>query len=152
VARTSAFSTAGTLNKKIKIINMNEKIFDSFACTSSGRRAARLLATHQVTPKQIFDAALAETTQAMPNVQDERKYTTEQLCGPACWARWYTAERRVAGMCMAYFVRAKVILMEPHVTRSGKGTRKYYLPLTQSVIAKALTRSASVFTIAGLLP
>ncbi len=104
---------------------MNEKMFDSFACTSSGRRAARLLATHQVTPKQIFDAALAETTQAMPNVQDERKYTTEQLCGPAYWARWYTAERRVAGMCVAYFVRAKVILMELQKRRARSG-KNYY--------------------------
>ena len=114
---------------------MNEKIFDSFACTSSGRRAARLLATHQVTPKQIFDAALAETTQAMPNVQDERKYTTEQLCGAACWARWYTAERRVAGMCVAYFVRKDIVLLELQKRRARSGKNYYRRPTTSAVVS-----------------
>lgn len=99
--------------------------FSDFAGTSSGRRAATLLATHQTKPKEIFDTVLAEVTQAIPHLLDDAKYSTEMLCDPAIWFKWLKAEVCVAGMCLAYLVRNRVVPLYRHQTPSGKGKALY---------------------------
>lgn len=104
---------------------MNKHDFENFACTSAGCRAATLLLDHKVKPEQIFATVLAEITQILPHLEDGRRYTTELLCHPDIWATWFTAERRVAGMCVAYLVRKSMVKLFRHRTPSGKGAAKY---------------------------
>lgn len=104
---------------------MKTETFDNFACTSSGRRAASLLRDHKVKPEQLFAMVLAEVTQNLPHLEEGGRYTTEMLCGPDIWAALFEAERSVAGMCLSYLVRKKVIPLYRHLTASGKGPAKY---------------------------
>jgi hypothetical protein len=104
---------------------MKTKDFADFADTSSGRRAATLLATHQIKPKELFDTILAEVAQAMPHLVDDAKYSTEMISGPRHWSTWLKAEVCVAGMCLAYLVRNRVVPLYRHKTPSGKGKALY---------------------------
>ena len=99
--------------------------FSDFASTSAGRRAATLLSDRKVKPAQIFATVLAEVTKRLPFLEDGSKYTTEMLCGPDIWANWYTVEGRVAGMCVAYIVKKRMVELFRHYTPSGSG-KAYY--------------------------
>lgn len=102
-----------------------ENSFSDFEATSSGRRAATLLRAHAVKPQQIFATVLAEVSQALPHLEEGGRYTTKDLCGSDIWATWFTAERRVAGMCVAYIANAPDVMLYKHLTPSGKGSAKY---------------------------
>lgn len=106
---------------------MKIEIFEAFAETGSGRRAATLLARHKTTPRQLFDALHVAVVAALPNLTDGSLYTTQQLCGPALWANWSIAERRVVGMCLAYQVKVFAVALVLHRTPSGKGKKRYCL-------------------------
>ena len=99
--------------------------FADFAATSAGRRAATLLSDHKVKPLQIFNTVLAEVTHAMPYLVEEGRYTTEMLCGAEIWGKWFTAEGRVAGMCVAFMVKTRTVKLYRHITPSGSGKAKY---------------------------
>lgn len=105
---------------------MTDRDFDSFANTSAGRCAATLLRTHAIKPSQIYAMVHAEVTQSIPYLAEGRPHTTELLCDPAVWSKWFTAERRVAGMCLAYMVRRGLVKLCLHITRSGKGSKRYF--------------------------
>jgi hypothetical protein len=104
---------------------MKTKDFADFAGTSSGRRAETLLFAHKVTAAQIFATVLDEVTQAIPHLLDGCKYSTQMLCDPAIWPTWSKAKRCVAGMCLAYLVRNRVLQLFRHLTPSGKGKTQY---------------------------
>jgi hypothetical protein len=104
---------------------MKKNDFEDFAGTSAGRRAASLLRDHQVKPEQIFATVLAEVTENLPHLEESCRYTTEILCGPDLWANWLTAERRVAGMCVAYIAKKPDVALYKHRTQSGAGKAKY---------------------------
>ena len=104
---------------------MNNPDFEAFANTSAGRCAASLLRTHNVKPKQIFDTVFAEVTKAWPHLVEGAKYKTEMLCDPEVWSALFMAEKRVAGMCLAYMVRKRLVALFQHKTRSGKGSNRY---------------------------
>jgi len=104
---------------------MKKNDFEEFASTSAGRRAASLLRDHQIKPEEIFATVLSEVTQVLPHLEEGGRYTTEMLCGPDLWANWLTAERRVAGMCIAYFAKKPDVALYKHLTSSGKGKAKY---------------------------
>jgi hypothetical protein len=61
----------------------------------------------------------------MPHLLDDAKYSTEFLSGPKHWSTWLKAERCVAGMCMAYLARNRIVQLFRHYTPSGKGTALY---------------------------
>ena len=127
----------------------NSKLFASFLRTSAGRRATTLMLGRKHQLPEIFDSVLHEVTFAIPSLIVGGKYTTAQLSNPTTWSSWFTAEHRVAGMCLAFFVRERVIGLVLHRTRSGKGTKRYCLPSPQAVSAKVLSRTTSLFTLPG---
>jgi len=102
-----------------------ENSFSDFETTSSGRRAKTMLEDHAVKPQQVFATVLAEVTQALPYLEESGRYTTEMLCGPDIWANWLTAESRVAGMCLVYMVRRRMVELFRHRTPSGGGKAKF---------------------------
>lgn len=106
---------------------MKVEIFEAFAETGSGRRAATLLANRMITPRQMFDAVHVAVVYALPNLIGGSLYTTEQLCGTALWATWRVADRRVVGMCLAYQVKVSAVPLVLHRTMSGKGKKRYCL-------------------------
>jgi hypothetical protein len=99
--------------------------FQNFACTSAGHRAATLLFTHKVKTEQIFAMVLVQVTEILPHLKEGGRYTTEMLCGPELWATWFTAERRVAGMCVAYLAKKPDVALYKHRTQCGAGKAKY---------------------------
>ena len=76
----------------------------------------------------MWDTVHSEVAWALPHLMEGGKYTTEQLCGPDMWAPWFTVEHRIAGMCVAYLVKVGAIPLVLHLTRSGKGKKRYCLP------------------------
>lgn len=104
---------------------MRTSDFVKFETSAGGRLAATLLRDHAVKPEQIFATVLAEVTQRLPCLDDDYRYTTEQLCGPDIWATWFTAERRAAGMCVAYLAKKPDVALYKHHTQSGAGKAKY---------------------------
>lgn len=106
---------------------MSSSIFETFEKTSAGRRAATLLRDSIVTPAQFYDAVHVAVVEHLPYLDDGRRYTTEEQCGPELWSAWFTGERRVAGMCLAHLVKVGSVPLTLHYTRSGKGKKRYYL-------------------------
>ncbi len=104
---------------------MTTKDYEDFMKTSSGRRAATLLAADRVKPGRIYTTVLTAVTRAMPRLRDGKKYTTAMLCAPTVWSELSPGEGCVAGMCLAYLVRNKMVALRLHRTPSGKGTRRY---------------------------
>jgi hypothetical protein len=104
---------------------MKKNDSEDFACTSAGRRGASLLRDRKVKPEQIFARVLAEVTQILSYLDEGGRYTTEDLCGPDVWTTWVTAERRVAGMCVAYLAKKPEVALYKHLTPSGAGKAKY---------------------------
>ena len=115
---------------------MKTEEFADFAGTSGGRRAATLLASHAVKPQQIFAKVHAEVFQILPYLEEGVRYLTKNVLDPDIWAEWTTAEKRVAGMCLAYMVRTGAVPLYRHFTPSGKGPAKYRTtPPTEPVAA-----------------
>lgn len=104
---------------------MTKHDFEDFARTSAGRRATAVLRNHKAMPDEIFAMVLAQVTEILPILEEGGRYTTEMLCGPELWARWFTAERRVAGMCVAYLAKKPDVALYKHLTPAGKGKAKY---------------------------
>jgi hypothetical protein len=114
---------------------MKNSIFEPFSKTSSGRRAATLMATHTNTTAQLFKAVRTDVAAALPGLIEGKKYSTEKLCSLDTWSPLYKAERRVAGMILAYLVKVGAIPLTLHRTRKGKGTKRYRLPFVQVGVA-----------------
>jgi hypothetical protein len=138
-----AFLTHGTFNMK------NSNLFESFIDSPAGRRATTLMLSHTRSVQDIFEEVQREAVLDVASLILGCKYTTQQLSNPVTWADWFTAERRVAGMCLAFLVREKVIGLVQHQTRSGKGTKRYCLPSTHAMTAKSSPRRATIFTLPG---
>jgi hypothetical protein len=113
---------------KFKAIAMNQKILEAFARTSSGRRARTLLLTHPSSPDSIFSEVLNDVTELMPLLELNGAYRCQVLCNPDSWSQWFIAERRVAGMCLAFLVRRGIIKLVRRMTRSGRWSGQYCLP------------------------
>lgn len=117
---------------------MNPIIFQTFSKTSAGRCAATLSKNYNtIAPKQVWDAVHSEAVMALLHLKEGGKYTTEQICGPGIWSPWFTVERRVAGMCLAYLIKVGAIPLVLHLTPSGKGKKRYCLPSTKAGVATA---------------
>lgn len=116
--------------------------FESFAETSSGRYARTLLLGHAVTPEQIFATVLAAVLPVLPYLEDGCLYPAKMLCGPEIWSEWTPAEHCVAGMCLAYLVRNRVIPLFKHITRSGKGRATYRTDPPPAPMARKITKIA----------
>ena len=129
---------------------MKTNIFEAFSKTSSGRRASTLLATHAHTPAQLFNAIRTDVVAAIPRLIEGKKYSTEKLCSQDTWSPLYKAERRVAGMCLAFLVKVGAIPLTLHRTRSGKGTKSYQLPFVKAgvVVLLPTLRASSPMTVA----
>lgn len=66
--------------------------------------------------------------EVIPHLTPRKRYTAEELCGPDLWDSWVPGEQISAGICLAYLVRNGTVPLVMHITRSGKGTKKYFLP------------------------
>jgi len=119
---------------------MKNRHFYWFAETSSGRYSKTLLMGHAVTPEQIFATVITVVPLLLPYLEDGCLYTTEMLCGPENWSKWSPAEHRVAGMCLAYLVRERVIPLFKHLTRSGKGKAKFRTDPSPVPMARKITK------------
>jgi hypothetical protein len=102
--------------------------FEKFIATPSGQRATSLLRSHKVTPEKMFMEVESAVNEALPGLIYGALYTTEQLCGPELWAAYRTAgPRRAAGNCMAFLVDIGAVPLRQHITKSGKGLKRYVL-------------------------
>lgn len=104
---------------------MNTNEFEDFARTSSGRCAATLLVGHAVKPDQIYARVCADVSQILPHLEEGGRYLTKNVLDPDIWSAWTTAEKRVAGMCLAHMVRNGAVPLYRHLTPSGRGPAKY---------------------------
>lgn len=105
---------------------MKTNNFEAFSKTSAGRCSATLAKRFStLPPNQLWNAVYSAATMLVPQLMEGSKNTTEQLCGPDIWLPWLTVERRIAGMCMAYMVKVRVVPLTLHLTPSGKGKKRY---------------------------
>lgn len=114
--------------------------FELFAETAAGRWAEDLLLTHDVKPEEIFRVVFSEVNFALPYLVDGAKYTTEMLCEPDFWNTWLPAETYVAGMCLAFLVRNRVVKLHKHWTPKGGGKAEYRTTPTLRIRARKATK------------
>lgn len=104
---------------------MDKKYLELFLKTSSGRYASKVMRLRTFTLEQIFADVQEEVTIALPFLEEGVTYKTKMLCGPTSWSKWFTWERRVAGMCMKFLVQDKLVSLHRHQIPSGKGSALY---------------------------
>jgi hypothetical protein len=129
---------------------MKTNNFQAFSKTSAGRCSVTLSTKFStIPPKQLWDAVHSEVAWALPHLMEGGKYSAEQLCGPDIWSPWFTVERRMAGMVLAYLVKVGAIPLTLHVTPSGNGTKRYQPLMKAGVAPLDLTlRTFSLMTLA----
>lgn len=100
---------------------ISQKFFKSAqgkrCCSMLGDEAARKLLFDVQAWTGIFGLKLAP----------DRKHLTRELCGLMNWASLSTAAKTCAGMCMAHLVIQQLLPLYMHRTRSGRGSRSYWL-------------------------
>lgn len=108
--------------------------FEYFVSTASGRRATSLLGNKSAVA-DLYERTFGAVAESAPHVGLGKLRTTEQLCGRGMWINLWTAERRVAGMCLAFQVSLDALPLAVHRTPSGKGKKRYCSPdsLTRGV-------------------
>jgi len=108
--------------------------FEYFASTASGRRATSLLGNKRAV-EDLYERTFGAVAESAPHVGLGKLRTTEQLCGGSIWINLRTAERCVAGMCLAFQVSLDALPLAMHRTPSGKGKKRYRSPanLTRGV-------------------
>lgn len=113
--------------------------YESFANTHSGRRAESLLRSHATKLKHIYETVLLNVSPALPFLDIGRRHTAKEFFDDKLWLSWSFAERRVAGMCLTFMVKHQIIPLSMHKTKSGKGSKKYYLAKEIEESSRALT-------------
>lgn len=99
-----------------------------FEESASGRRVRQVLGHGKTPPEALLEVVRKAVREALPNMTPRRRYTTEQICGPELWAGWSHSEHVCAGICLSYLISIREVPLARHTTRSGSGTRKYFLP------------------------
>ena len=115
---------------------MKTNNFEAFSKTSAGRCSATLAKRFStLPPKQLWNAVYSAAAMPVPQLKEGSKYTTEQLCSLDIWSPLLTVERRIAGMCLAYMVKVGAVPLRLHLTPSGKGKKRYFLPTMKVSVA-----------------
>lgn len=99
-----------------------------FEESASGRRVRQVLGNSNAPPEALLRTVRQAVMEVIPYLAPGKRYTAEELCGPDLWDAWAPGEQISAGICLAYLVRNGAVPLVMHITRSGKGTKKYFLP------------------------
>ena len=66
-------------------------------------------------------------TRNLPTLDPARKHSSRDLCGSDTWSALKPRQYICAGMCIAFLVTHGVLPLHMHITRSGKGSKTYWL-------------------------
>lgn len=99
-----------------------------FKETAGGLRAAGLVEKHKLSLEEMLLAVLSEVQERVPFLYHGALYSTEQLCGEELWAAFrHVGPRRAAGMIVVFLAECGVVPLVIHLTRSGKGPKRFVL-------------------------
>ena len=103
---------------------------DSFLTSAQGQRCRSTLG--EARARWLVRAVQERARINIPTQSPSRRHLTRELFGEADWAELPPgATRNCAGMCMAYLVIHKLLPLRTHRTRSGRGSRSYWLLVDQ---------------------
>jgi len=109
-----------------------EQLADRFKVTPGGVRAKALLTTHNIATGDLMHIVLEEIAERIPALRAGVLYKSKQLCGQELWSAFiYDGIRRAVGMCVAYLVNSGALPLKLHVTKSGKGPKRYLMDSTR---------------------
>jgi hypothetical protein len=60
-------------------------------------------------------------------LSEDRNYLARELCGADNWADLPKGMRTYAGICLAYLATSQTLPLRMHTTKSGKGSKKYWI-------------------------
>jgi hypothetical protein len=83
-----------------------------FRNSASGRRVCQVLANRKIKPEMFLQLILDTVEDIRPALHEDATYSTEILCGPDLWEHWGIAERRCAGICLAYLIEIQMLPLE----------------------------------------
>lgn len=107
---------------------MSTFVEHNFEDSASGRRVRQVLGHGKTPPEALLEVVRKAVREALPHMTPRHGYTTKKICGPVLWAAWKPGEHISAGICLSYLVSIREVPLVRHTTRSGSGTRKYFLP------------------------
>jgi len=105
-----------------------DHLVDRFKDTPGGTRAEGLLGRHKIVVKDLMSAVFSEVNERVPVLCHDALYSTEQLCGEELWdVIRHVGLRRAAGMMIVFLVETGVVPLDVHLTKSGKGPKRFVL-------------------------
>lgn len=110
-------------------MTIHTSLLNKFETSPAGRRAGTLLANHKTSLPGMLSNILNVIQDGVPGMIPEKRYTAAQLCGQTIWNAWpFKGQKCAAGMCLLFLVKAGALTLELHITKSGKGSKRYYVP------------------------
>jgi hypothetical protein len=108
----------------------NTTHFKDFEASHSGRMAFGRLRTHRTDLVKMFITILQTVSANIDGLIPGQKYKASELCGGDAWSEWHFQGQRVAaGMCLSFLVRAGALQLVLHKTKSGSGSKRYFVPI-----------------------
>ncbi len=88
---------------------------------------------------QLLQSVYVACNENLSSVHMGRMYLARELCGDDFWCGRRRRDRVCAGICLAYLVdEVHVLPLRAHVTKSGKGSKRYWL---RAPVVEAAPRS-----------
>ena len=105
---------------------LSDAVTDAFLLTARGQRCSATLGEGPAL--QLLRDVFEHISANLGGLTPTRKHAARQLYGTEAWAAFQRPRlRNCAGMCLAFLVTARLLPLQLHKTRSGKGSRHYWL-------------------------
>lgn len=86
-------------------------------------RCASLLDERELTVMLV--EVLRAASAAAFALRSGKPYLARELCGDLGWHGWPKRRQVCAGICLSYLVEREAVPLQLHLTRSGRGPRRY---------------------------
>lgn len=105
-------------------------LYKEFEASHSGRMAYGRLRIHNTDLSKIFTSILQTVSANLSGLIPGKKYKASELCGSDMWSLWpFKGQRVCAGICLSFLVGAGALPLKRHKTKSGGGSKRYFVPI-----------------------
>lgn len=108
----------------------NPAAFGAFLATYGGERCEKMLGSTEEA-RGLFNLVYSTTKLKLPELDSGRNHKASEICSDL-WLGFRPRETHCAGMCMAFMARRGLLPIKLHWTRSGGGSKKYWIVRRQA--------------------
>ena len=114
-----------TASNRTMSSTLPDSSINAFLASASGRRCSAMIGERAALG--LLRSVYRACTATMPTLSRTRKHASRDLCGAAYWAPLSRGLMSCAGLCIAFLVKRQDLPLRLHKTRSGKGSKTYWL-------------------------